>query len=173
MDEKLKGLGGWLILVGIGVVFAPIRMFIQLVPMYREIFSDGVLEALTTPGSEAFTPGFMPFLVFELSGNGLVFLASLWLIYLFFSKSYLFPRVYIAIATGSFLFIIVDTLIAARLFPEFPVFDPDTMREIARSVFTVVIWVPYMLLSRRVKLTFVEERSAQPTVAVAESSAGA
>jgi hypothetical protein len=27
-DDELKGLGGWLILVGIGVVFAPIRLLV-------------------------------------------------------------------------------------------------------------------------------------------------
>jgi hypothetical protein len=51
-NNELKGLGGWLILVGIGVVLAPVRLLITLVKTYKPIFEDGIWEALTTEGAE-------------------------------------------------------------------------------------------------------------------------
>ena len=55
IDEK-KGLGGWLILVGLGVVLTPIRILATYIPIYKPIFEDGTWEALTTVGSEAYNP---------------------------------------------------------------------------------------------------------------------
>ena len=55
MTEKpvREGLGGWLIIVGIGVVISPFLMAAQFIPLYTEIFNEGYWEVLTTPGSLA------------------------------------------------------------------------------------------------------------------------
>ena len=42
-ERDLKGLKGWLILVGIGLVVSPIRLLIQLIPMYSEFAQGGGL----------------------------------------------------------------------------------------------------------------------------------
>jgi len=45
MDETgntdLKGLGGWLVLVGIGVVLAPLRQLAIFIPIYLSVFTEG------------------------------------------------------------------------------------------------------------------------------------
>ena len=43
---------------GIGVVFGPIRLLVTLIPLYIPIFKDGSWEALTTEGSQIYTPYF-------------------------------------------------------------------------------------------------------------------
>jgi hypothetical protein len=102
--NKLKGLSGWLILVGIGVVLNPIRLLFSLIPAYKPIFADGVWEALTTPGSAVYTPYFGALFIGEFIFNTLMFAACIYLIYLFFSKHYLFPKVFIGIALVSLIF---------------------------------------------------------------------
>lgn len=165
-NDELKGLGGWLILVGIGVVLGPIRLLATLIPTFKPVFEDGVWEALTTEGSEAYTPYFSSLIVGEIVFNTIIVTASIYLIYLFFTKHYLFPKIYIGIVAASLVFIPLDAWVATIVFPDEPMFDPATTKEFMKSLITGVIWVPYMLFSKRVKVTFVEKlpnKQMQPT----------
>jgi hypothetical protein len=165
-NNEPKGLGGWLVLVGIGVVISPIRLLTTLVPTYKPIFEDGSWEALTMVGSEAYTPYFGSLLIGEIIFNTIIVAASIYLIYLFFSKHYLFPKFYICIVAASLIFIPFDAWIVTKIFPSEPMFDPETTKEFMRSLIAGVIWVPYMLVSKRVQATFVESmpnKKMQPT----------
>ncbi len=156
-EQKVKGLGGWLILVGIGVVFGPIRLLVTVFPTYLAIFDDGTWEALTTVGSEAYHPLWGPFLVSEISFNLGMFAAGVCLLYLFFSKHFFFPKLYIAVVAVSIVSIPLDSwLLTSLILSEEPIFDPDTLAEFARALGGGLVWIPYMLVSRRVRATFVE-----------------
>ncbi|MGD8841462.1 MAG: DUF2569 domain-containing protein [Gammaproteobacteria bacterium] len=157
-DQKLKGLGGWLILVGFGVVAAPIRMLTQFVPVYMPIFSDGTFGALIDPDSDYYIPYFGAYIVGEIFCNAIILLASIYLIYLFFSKHHLFPRLYILIVAGSLFFILLDAWVGMYFFPGDPFMDEAMARDFGRVLIGALIWIPYMLVSKRVKLTFVEHR---------------
>lgn len=173
-NNELKGLGGWLVLVGIGVVVGPFRLAYEFGPLYYSIFTDGSFEYLTTPGTEAYHHLWGPLLVFEAVFNSLIVLASLYLIYLFFSKHYIFPKAYIAIVLVSVVFIPLDAWFASFVITDEPMFDPGTTKEFARALVGAVIWVPYMLVSQRVKATFVEHmpsKLSQQEVAGAGASA--
>lgn len=156
-DNELKGLGGWLILVGIGVVISPIRLLVTFIPSYKPIFEDGTWEALTTVSSEVYDPLWGPLLIGEIAYNSIMVAASAYLIYLFFSKHYLFPKIYIAIVTVSLVFIPLDAWLVTKVLPTEPMFDPETTKEFVRVLIVGIIWVPYMLISKRVKATFVEK----------------
>ena len=157
-DDKLKGLGGWLALVGIGVVTSPIRSLIMLIDSYKPIFEAGMWKTLTTEGSDAYIPYFSSIIVGEIVFNTMLLIASIYLIYLFFSKTYLFPKFYIGIVATSLIFIPLDAWVVAIMFPDEPMFDPDTTKQFMGTLMAGVVWVPYMLFSKRVKVTFVENR---------------
>ncbi|HCK0618515.1 hypothetical protein CGI93_23190 [Vibrio parahaemolyticus] len=55
INEPLK-IGGWLILIAIGVVIAPVRLLYFVGVTYPSIFIDGTWEVLTTYGSEIYSP---------------------------------------------------------------------------------------------------------------------
>jgi hypothetical protein len=156
-EKNLEGIGGWLILVAIGMVVTPIRLIIFTMTTYPEIFSTGVWEALTTQGGEAYSPLWAPILIGEILINSGMLLAWLYMAYLFFSKKMVFPKWYIGLAVFSLIFIIADAFSIKLVMPSEPVFDPDTIQELIRSLYMVVVWVPYMLISKRVKATFVNE----------------
>ena len=42
------------------------------------------------------------------------------------------------------------------MLPDEPFFYSETIKEIARGLITTIIWVPYMMVSKRVKATFVK-----------------
>ena len=152
--KYLEGIGGWLTLVAIGIVFTPIRIMVIIIATYGEIFSTGAWETLTTHGGEAYSPLWAPIIIGEILINCGLILVWLYMAYKFFTKSKDFPKWYIGIAVFSMVFIVADAFAIKLVLPNEPVFDPETIKELMRSLIMVVIWVPYMLVSKRVKATF-------------------
>ena len=155
-EKKLEGLGGWLILVGLGIIASPIKISAQIYPVYSKLFAGGSWAALTTPGTEAYHPLWAPILISEISINVALALAWLFIAFLFFAKKRLFPKWYIGIFVFTLAFMLVDAVAIRAVLPNEEIFDPDTIKELARTLVTMLIWVPYMLMSKRVKATFVK-----------------
>lgn len=155
-EKSLEGLGGWLVLVGLGIIISPLRIIGQIFPVYSEMFSNGSWAALTTPGTEAYNPLWAPILFGEMVINGGLVLAWIFIAFLFFSKKSGFPKWYIGILLFTLVFILIDALVIKTLLPNEPVFDPETIKEVGRSLVVTLIWVPYILVSKRVKATFVK-----------------
>lgn len=154
-DRHLNGLGGWLVLVAIGIILSPLRILTQVFPVYLDMFLNGSWGVLTTPGSQAYNPLLIPILIGEMLTNVGLILGCIFLAILFFSKKKLFPKFYISMLIFTLVFILIDTLAIKAVLPEEPIFDPDTLSSIIRTVMAIGIWVPYMLVSKRVKATFV------------------
>jgi len=144
-------------LVGFSVLLSPFRLLYELVPIYKPIFEDGTWEALTTEGSEAYHPLWGSLLIGEITYNVIIVAVSCYLIYLFFTKHYLFPKVYIGIVLVSLVFIVVDAWVVSQIIPDEPMFDPDTKKEFIRVLIGGLIWIPYMFISKRVRATFVKK----------------
>src|SRR5262245_44895261 len=68
-DERLRGLGGWLILMGIGVVVTPLRSLATAVSVHLPIFTSGAWLALTTVGSDSYHPLWGPIIIGEVVFN--------------------------------------------------------------------------------------------------------
>src|SRR5262245_40099328 len=72
-----SGLGGWLILVGVGIAVSLVRVVqggLELAPSY----SLQTWHSATTPGAELYDPAFATVLIAELLGN--IALLELWLL---------------------------------------------------------------------------------------------
>ncbi len=154
-EQSLCGLRGWLILVGFGIVISPFRMIFQIYPLYTEVLSNGAWELLTTPGNEDYNPAFAPFIVAEMVINVLLVFCWLYIAFLFVSKKRAFPKWYIAVMAFTLVFIIADAIYLVAFFPGMTLNDPETIKEIIRAIIGAAIWIPYMLVSKRVKATFV------------------
>jgi hypothetical protein len=153
--EPPKGIGGWLIFVVIGLIISPIRVAYLLATTHWPIFLDGTWEVLTTPGSEAYHPLWAPLVIFEIIGNlGVIALAVVTLWHLV-RKSRHTPKLAIIWLAWTAIFIAVD-FFAADLIPAVAAeSDPGSDRELVRSLVSAAIWIPYFLVSKRVKATFV------------------
>ena len=154
--SELTGLGGWLIFVGIGVIISPFIFFFFLITTYVPIFSDGSIALLTTKGSEHYVPGYSLLLFFELLSNLVIFFGSVYLMACFLSKSKYFPIHFIYLRLFTIVFFTLDIFLAYIMFPSVvSIFNYETMEPLLNSISVAVIWVPYMLYSKRVKNTFV------------------
>jgi hypothetical protein len=149
-------LGGWLVLVGIGIVISPFRLVAHLFSAYSSVFSNGAWEILTTPGTEAYSPLWAPLVYGEIAVNGGLVLVTTYIAFLFFSRKKIFPKWYIGTLLFNLLFIFADALVVSFMRPDITVFDADTTKEFGRSLVSALIWIPYMLISKRVKKTFVK-----------------
>ncbi|MDS7693334.1 DUF2569 domain-containing protein [Acinetobacter soli] len=159
MDDinKLKGLGGWLTLVGFGLIVSPIRLIVTGYQTYYPIFSEGIFNLLTSVDSVYYHPLWKYYILGEITVNTIFVLTSFVLLYLFFTKHYLFPKVFISLCIAMIIFILIDASLIKLILPNEEIFDSDTASELMRSIFYGMIWIPYMMFSKRVKVNFVEK----------------
>lgn len=154
-QKQLEGLGGWLILVGLGIVLSPLIIIGTVFPMYSKVFSNGLWGILTTPGSTAYHPMLALLIIVEIVVNiGLVITWIITAIY-FFSKKKGFPKLFIALILFNLAFVLVDAVAAKTVLPGEPLFNEETTQQFGRIIITALIWIPYMLRSKRVKKTFI------------------
>lgn len=154
LGNPLEGIGGWLVLVAIGLFLRPILVLVTIGKSYSAYFSAETWSLVTTPGSASYHPMYGAMLVFELFSNITMFIFSILLIILFFQKRFAFPRFFIAYMI-IFLGIMVLDHIGTGVVDKIQKNDAAAMREITRGFMTGLIWSLYMLTSKRVKATFV------------------
>lgn len=155
--DELKGLRGWLILVGIGVVLTPIFGLHKLVTVFLPMFQNGDWEALTTVGEVAYMPNFAAVVIFEIASNCLLYLLAIGGVFLFFTKSRMFPKVWIIVMGASAIAVIVDSALIAVFLPALEgVDDAGLIRDSIVQTLASAVWITYLLKSKRVKATFIE-----------------
>lgn len=146
LRHDLEGIAGWLILVAIGLALSPLLVV-------RTIVSVN-LPFLTADRNNPFLqshPGLVGLIGFELITN-LVFIALLLALnWLFYCKKKSFPTFMICFYVLQIVVHISIHVVFVRLVPD----AESNLVETIRPVFAAVVWVPYLLLSRRVKATFV------------------
>jgi len=148
-------IGGWLLLVGFGLIVSPFRSVYFLVTTYWPIFSGGQWEQLTRVGGQAYHPLWAPLLIGELVGTSVHILVGAVTLALFLKKSRRTPKWAIAWFGFAAAFVLVDHAIAGFIPAVSRANNTGEMSEAARTVITAAIWIPYFLVSKRVKKTFV------------------
>ncbi len=154
VEKKYDKIGGLLILVAIGMVLAPIRILLMTVKNLFPAFSKQIWSLLTTPGARAYHPLWKPLLIGELVGNILFLGFSVLIAVFFFQRRRSVPKLAVTFLLANLLFVVIDYY-AVGLIPVAATADVGTKQEIIRTLIVCLIWVPYWLVSKRVKGTFV------------------
>jgi len=150
-----RGLGGWLIVVAIGLLLAPMSLLANLAELLTA-FDDGDLFTLMDTNSPAYHPLWGPIFIFETIGNLALVIVVFVSLFMFFNKSRRFPRWYLGLLFGYAAFIMIDLSLLRIVTPEEPLLNPESGRALARTLAVCAVWGPYILISKRVKATFVE-----------------
>jgi len=140
--NDLEGIGGWLILVAIGLAIAPFMLmkgiYIDLHVFYGGQFQVGL----------ALKPGLAALILFEAVSNSVFLLGLIALNVLFYRKQRTFPACMITYLAFNCAVILFDHVGALH-------YSPHTSATAAlRSVIGTLVWIPYYLRSERVKVTF-------------------
>jgi hypothetical protein len=153
--KSYKGIGGWLILPLIGLFISPIRVAISVFGDLVPIFTEGRWNVLTTPGSDAYHPLWAPLIIFEYAGNAVFIIFSIVLLVFFFRKSRLLPKLIISYLILNALFVAGDFFLADLIPAVAEQSNPQAAKELVRAIIGAIVWIPYFLVSKRVKQTFV------------------
>ena len=147
-------IGGWLILITLGLIITPLRIGASLFATFIPIFTGETWKTLTTPGQEAYHPLWGPLIIFELVGNASFCIWAIYLLWPYFKRKRAFPRLFIIFCLANLGFVLVDLFVAGRI-PAAAALDPETMREVIKTAIACFIWIPYFIMSKRVAATFV------------------
>jgi hypothetical protein len=147
-DRALTGISGWLILVGLSLVVTPLRLAFALATVYPPyLFGTKHQDYLSRhPGSAAL-------IAFEIVTHVVFVITLLALDYLFFKKKRGFPTFMILYLVSNFLTSALDHFAVRYLHPNLNHLKGDMT--LLGTFLSLCIWIPYFLVSRRVKLTFV------------------
>jgi len=148
------GLGGWLILVGCGLVLGLLRFTVGTLAAYQTILANWTL--LASPQSDHFIPNFGTLVIIEAVGSAILIAAGMVVLFLFFSRSRRFPGLFSAFLVGWIAFNAASAVAHFAIMPSelAPQPGPLTARLIS-ALLGAVIWTWYMDESRRVRNTFV------------------
>jgi len=143
--SDLNGIGGWLVLVAIGLAVSP---FVMLDGVYAD------LRVLTgdryQPGLAA-RPGLAGLVMFESITNTLFLAAVVCLNFLLYQRKCAFPTAMVVYFSAKIVWILLDHLMALRYNPH------SDWTALLRTLVAGVIWIPYFLQSQRVEATFVND----------------
>ena len=154
-EKQLRGIGGWLVLVGIGLFSGPIARLFVLMRNWEGYFSLHVWQSVAMPQSAQYHPLYAPLLVVEMLGNIGILGLSLLTLGFFLQKRKAFPKTFILLFWANAFFLIADELCCRQIPALAKGSNGDSIQTMARALFMAGIWSGYMLKSRRVKITFI------------------
>ena len=150
-DAELRGIGGWLILLAIGIITMPGGL-LKNCGMPRAPSKSPILQGYVTSDSR-----WHALEIIQTAGNGIAVLPALFLIPLFFCKHRFFPTAFATLAA----WLTATRLVEAYLVIAIPTTSPAYRAEVLSSAFAspiiLVIWTTYLFRSKRARLTFTRQ----------------
>ncbi|VVP45290.1 DUF2569 family protein [Pseudomonas fluorescens] len=147
-DSQLKGLKGWLKIVGLSLILSVFYLLNDSLTYY-DLLIDGISN------DEGYASALFAYLVYLFICCTIMVVAHIYLVCLFFLKRKLFKKLFITILFIPLISLPVTTSFEFVFLPE--LFNVvDFIKELVVELLVAALWLPYMFLSKRVKATFIE-----------------
>lgn len=150
--QEAEPVGGWLILIGISIGLS--LLLVVYVALKNSMLSSVYDEILFTKNYGGNNKGLALGVAFELFFAGVRMVLLVFLAILFVQRRSIFPRIFIAMVILSFGVFAADELLLYMLPAKAETIQTGWVT-LFRSFVFGAIWIPYMLLSERVKKTFI------------------
>ena len=148
-----RPIGGWLLLLSIGVIGRCFILPASLLPVLKNMFDDNVWDALVAADSAARSLPVAFLMLAEMIANSALITANVLAAILFLKRRREAPRWNVMVLIASFALPALDAIVASGI--DGTQSDAETTRALSRAFVGALIWVPYLLVSQRVKETFV------------------
>ena len=149
------GLGGWMVLVQIGIYGSLLLLLVQIFNYSIPSVSPEIWNNVTSKTSELYHPLWGALIIFELAFNVLFFLYTIIILINLYQKKLILPKLMIIYYSTSLVVGIIDYLLVLQIPMASEMQDAGQLKDIFRSLVTCLIWIPYFVKSERVKNTFV------------------
>jgi Protein of unknown function (DUF2569) len=151
-SKRYEGIGGWLIWVAIILVRAPIAICVTLFRSVFPFLRHDTWIGLTTKDSEAYHPLWAPVIVSELTVNFMFLALALYTLVLFFRRKQLFPKFMIGLMLANLIWEVLLGFVLKQI----PDAAGDSLVFVGAIglVLACGIWIPYLMVSKRVRATF-------------------
>lgn len=154
VELELDGLGGWLLLLGFGVLTAPLLHIVATLKLARDSLGVGLLAPLLAHGQETWSPWLALLILTEaFVGIAGAFLAA-GVAVLFLRRRRTFRFAVLALNWGLILFAVFDALAVSAVLKDEDVAPGHPTAVVIRSVIVTGLWSAYLMRSRRVRATF-------------------
>ncbi len=151
--QKIEGL---LLLLGILLILQGLRYLANTEDALKPIIDATAWNSLTTPGALDYHPLWRVLLIYQLSLQILLGLASAGLGIMLFARYRLFPKLFL-IFLGLQVVVALSLVIFAHILT--PQTTDDSTRQFVQSVCVCALGTVYILRSDRVRLTFRAQKS--------------
>jgi hypothetical protein len=154
-DPKLKGLGGWLILLGFGLIVGDLVHAGFLIKS-SHAYSSQNWRVYTDSANAEYNPLTAPLLLLELFTQLTLLFFGILLVVLFFQKRRTFPMLVIIYLSFQFIAITLDHGLAQTIKVKGVITNthPTAIQPVGQTLLPLIIWSLYLTRSKRVKLTF-------------------
>jgi hypothetical protein len=150
-----EGIGGWLILPLLGLIFTPIRALAALVREQIPVFTQGHFSTLSDPDFVGYHPLWAPLLIIEPIFTFVLGAMAIWALVLMWGKAKAFPRFMVVFYSVNLFYALIDTVLGFQIPQVAEHLAPQLVGQMVGAVIGAAIWIPYMRVSKRVKNTFV------------------
>nr|WP_301289250.1 DUF2569 family protein [Natronocella acetinitrilica] len=147
-------------MIGLQIIIAPIAQLGALSATITVFQDPDIMWGLTDPAGPAYHPLWYAALLIEAAYTCIMILAAVALIILFFMRHWLFPALYLAVFGLALAYVPIEYLMMSTVTGDPVPYLEGDIKGIATLVLSALIWIPYILVSRRVKNTFIEGRRA-------------
>ena len=151
----IAGIGGWLILVSLGVIVRPITHGLAAYRTLKPYLDRQVWDRVLASSVVTSENGFRSLVIGETIARTSLFILALLALVLFYQRRRLFRNVFIVLLLAEVVYLALDAATTWAVTTLHTEANAQALSMVG-LIGVALIWIPYMLTSRRVRATFVD-----------------
>lgn len=158
-NPNYSSIGGWLVLLGIGITLNPLLLLYAIYSEYSTEMNVNYLIYFFDPESSYFNPIKGYYAYFIAAANTCLFVFSILVVIVFYQKKTQFRLYFVIFRTFNAVFLIVNLIILYHFYGDSSDISERVLltKETTSTIKVIVqacIWVPYVWFSERSRYTF-------------------